>query len=389
VKVPGRKRGGEQPREAEIGKRGSQDRKLGWGRRAEITAAVLGIVALGFTLGPKIEAALDGADGARLEIDEITLSNPPAAYFSGGAGPEQDPATEPTIAATVRNRGKETAWIEEARVTVIETARLSVCLSQGGADVPQSKRYRISLPEFPREGHDLVRRDLHVEVQPGHGARTVLSFQNELGGTTNLYAIRVQLVADPGDRVVDAGRFVIGVPEPISRSGLVLPENDAVLRNPASSPGGASQTWCFRHNLEGMRRVVGQPGRRSDYVAALARMRVASAWADYMDRRPPRVAIEELLRIGGPEGPLYATEAALQTGDPGYEKAVRERAIQVLLRQAAEKLDDFPGSAAEDAERALSLVPSLAAARLLSQAKAAKRAEEERQREELQELEGG
>jgi hypothetical protein len=382
-------RGEERSAESGIGPRGPQRHKSSWGRRVEIVAAVLSIVALGFALGPKIEAAFDDPDDARLEVAEVTVSNPPADYFD--AGDQQVPATEPTIAATVRNRGSETAWLEEARITVVEGARLSTCISQGASgDVPQSKRYRISLPEFPPKSRVLVRRDLHVEVQPGHGVRPVLSFQKDSPAATNLYAIRVWLVADPGQRVIDAGRFVIGVPEPISRSGVILPEDDALLLSEVTAPGEALSTWCFRHNLEGMRRVISHPGRRSDYVAALTQMRVAPAWAGYQDRRSPRVVVEDLLRSDDREAPMYALEAAAQTGDSQYEETVRERVSQLLLRRGDEALDDYPSWAVDDAQRLLSLEHSpVEAARLLAQGKAASRAEEERVEEELDAIEAG
>ncbi|HEX6781926.1 MAG TPA: hypothetical protein VF125_07840 [Solirubrobacterales bacterium] len=376
------KRRGRRPAESGIGVREPATRRLSWDRRVEITAALLGIVAIGFALGPKIEGAFDGGEDARLEIAEITVSNPPAAYSSSAAGLEQDPATEPTVAATVRNRGEETAWIEEARITVVDSARLSICVNQGGGDVPQSKRYRISLPDFPRAERELVRRDLHVEVQPGHGVRPVLSFQKDSPGTTNLYAIRVQLVADPGHQVIDAGRFVIGVPEPVSRSGQILPEADNVLLSEATVPGQAYSTWCFRHNLEGTRRVVSRPGRRSDYVGALARMQLAPAWSQYADQRPPQLMVEDLLSEDGFEAPMYALDAARQTGDADYEEAVRERVIRLLMQRGEEELDEYPAAAVEDAKRLLSLERSAAAVRLLARAKAERRAEEEREEEE-------
>ncbi|HYH54206.1 MAG TPA: hypothetical protein VD761_08750 [Solirubrobacterales bacterium] len=374
-------------REAEIGPRPSGPRKPGWGRRIEIVAALLSIIAIGFALGPKIEAAFEGEGEVLLEIGEVTISNPPSSYSSTGAGEiEQDPATEPTIVATVRNRGDETAWIEEARVTVVEAARLSICVNQGGGDVPQSKRYRISLPDFPSERRVEIRRDLHVEVQPGHGVRPVLSFEKESAGTTNLYAIRVQLVAAPGHQVIDAGRFVVGVPEPVSRSGQVLPESDRVLLSEATVPDEAVPTWCFRHNLDGMRRVIAEPGRRSDYVAALTRLQPAPAWKEYADQRPARVVIEDLFQSDNREAAIYALEAAVQTGEPEYEAALRQRVIDFLLRRAAEDLDDSPGGSVEDAQRVLSLQRSPVASRLLTRAKAEKRAQEERFEEEEEEL---
>jgi hypothetical protein len=360
------------------------------GRRVEITAAFLGILVAGFVLGPKIVGAFDDGADARLEIAEITVSNPPAAYSSPGVAElRQDPATEPTIAATVRNRGDDTAWIEEARIAVIDGARLSICLNQGGGDVPQSKRYRITLPELPEGERRVVRRDLHVEVQPGHGTRPVLSFQKDFPGTTNLYAIRIQLVVDPGQRMMDMGRFVIGVPEPVSRSGQILPESDEILLSEAAAPGEASSTWCFRHNLEGMRRVIAEPGRRSDYIEALAQMQLAPAWDTYADNRPAEVMVEDLLGNDDSEAAMYAIDAAGQTGDPRYEEAVRRKAIALLLRRAWEELYDYPAGAVEDAERVLSLEPSSAAAHLLSQAKAARRAEEEKVREEVEDLDAG
>lgn len=359
---------------------GDRRGKLGLGRRVEITAAFLGILVAGFVLGPKIEGAFDGGGDVRLEIDEITVSNPPAEYTSAGEF-TQIPTTEPTVAATVRNRGDETAWIEEARVTLVAGARLRTCVSQGGGgDVPHSKRYRITLPEFPDSARRVFRRDLHVEVQPGHGVRPVVSFQKDDFGTTNLYAIHVELVADPGGRLLDAGRFVIGVPEPVSRSGQVLPESDETLLSEATVQHEPRATWCFRHNVAGMRRVIAEPGRRSDYVAALAHMRFASAWGAYADNRPTRLVVADLLRNDDPEAALYAVEAAERSNDPRYEATVRARAVSLLLKRATEYLDDYPAGAVEEAERALSLGASSAASRLLAQAKAHRRAEEEEER---------
>lgn len=87
---------------------------------------------------------------------------------------------------------------------------------------------------------------------------------------------------------------------------------------------------------------------------------------------------------------MLAIEAASHTGDLAYEEAIRERAISQLLRQAEGDLEEKYGSGAvEAAERVLSLGPSSAASRLLSRAKARERAEDERFREEAEELESG
>jgi hypothetical protein len=384
------------PAKTEFGGSAGGSRKgLGLGRRVEVTAAFLGILVAGVVLAPVVEGVFDHGFEARLEVAEATVSNLPASYSSGRPGEiRQDPETEPTVAATVRNRGTDTAWIEEARIEVVAAARIETCVSQGGGDVPSSKRYRIALPAFPGSKRQVIHHDLHVEVQPGHGVRPVLSFQQDSPASTNLYAIRVQLVADPGGRLIDIGRFVIGVPEPVSRSGQVLPENDEVLLGAASSPHSPYQTWCFRHNLEAMRKVIAEPGRRSDYVAALSRVQVAPAWDSYADRRPIREMVEDLLGGDYPEAPMLAIEAASHTGDPAYEEAIHERAVSRLLRQAERELEGKYGSgllAVEAAERVLSLGPSSVASRLLSRAKARERAEDERFREEAEaeELESG
>lgn len=344
----------------------------------EGTAAFLSIVLAAFVLWPKIEAAVWGADDVRLEVAEPAVSNPPAEYRTVAAGEvSQDPETEPTIAATVRNHGDDTAWIEEARITVMAAVRLNICFSQGGGgDVPHSKRYRTSLPDFPGAEPRVYRRDLHVEVQPGHGVRPVLSFQKGDLGATNLYALAVEFVADPGDRVLDAGRFVISVPGPVSRYGAVLPESDYIL-DLASSGANTIGAWCFRHNLLGVRRVIAEPGRRSADVAALAHLRPAPTWDAFVDDRPARQVVPELLGSEYPEAAIYAVEAAELEGDPGFAATVRDRAVSLLLRWGREELDDDAQGGMQDAERALSLGPSSDAQRLLWRARAARRAEEE------------
>jgi hypothetical protein len=371
VRRRGRKGGSRDSREASFG--GGSPEGLSLGRRIEIAAAAVGILAGGFLLGPKVVDLFGAEKEIRLEVAEATVFNPPDAY----RGVNQDPATEPKVIATVRNRGTTTAWIEEARITIFEGARLRTCVSQGGGDVIHTKDYRVTLPEFPAETKRVVRRDLHVEVQPGHGVRPVLSFQKEAAATTNLYAIAVELVADPGDHSYHAGRFVIGVPGPVSRYGGILPESEEVLTGEATRPDDVGATWCYRHNLAGMRRVIGEPGMRSAEIAALDHVRPAPGWHAYADHSPAELVVEELLSSEDPDAPLYAIEAARRSGDPHLEASVRRRAVAVLLRQGRRDLQIYPPNAAANAERVLSLSPSPAASRLLWRAKAAISAEEE------------
>lgn len=340
---------------------------------------VLTVAGAGFTLAPKVSAIFHYSGPPHLEIAEITVSNPTTVTASSGSGGSgSDPGREPTVSATVRNRGNETAWIEEARITIVAATRLPACLAQGGGDVPSTKRYPSYLPEFPGTDPETITRDLHAEVQPGSGVRPILGFRKStFGDATNLYAIHVELIADPGHQSLDFGRFVISVPSPVSRHGETLPESDSVLRSPLAGSGSGDPltTACFLHNLHGVRRVMAQAGRRSDDIAALAHLRVASTWKSYADHRPPRLLIPELLASEGPEAPLYAIEAARRTGDADYAAKIEGQAVALLLRLGREETD--LRSAVQDAERALSIKSSKAAKHLLWRSQARGHAEEE------------
>lgn len=353
--------------------------KSSWGHRIEVTAAFLAIVAFVFWAAPKVEALFPGGDGtASLEIGEVAVANVPADFNTVGIGElDQVPATEPRIEATVRNLGAETAWIEEARIVVLDSARFSTCLSQGGGggEVPRSNPYEIVLPDFPTRGRRVIRRQLHVEVNPEHGARPVLRFHNGSAfDTTNLYALHVEFVAAPGDHVLNVGRFVLGVPDPVHRGGQVLPENSSMLLSSVTKPGETLPTWCFHHNLRDLHRVISEPGKRSSYVAALSHLQTAQAWSAYAARSSPRAAVPDLLQTDLPEAAVYAVEAAERTGDEAFENRVRLRAVDRLLRLARENLqEEYPQGAAADAHLVLSLQSSSTAKHLLWRAEATER----------------
>jgi hypothetical protein len=352
-----------------------------------VTAAFLAIVIAGFFLWPKIESFFWGEDGEiRLEVAEPTVFNPPAEFSTINAVTIQKPETEPTVAATVRNYGEDTAWIEEARIKVVAGVRLDVCFTQGGGDVPRSRRYRTMLPEFPSAEPRLIRRDLHVEVQPGHGVRPVLAFPKGDFDATNLYALEVKFVADPGDRVLDAGRFVVATPEPVNRSGTTLPESEGMLDLARSAGRDPVVEACYQHNLLGTQRVVAEPGKRDADIAALTHLRPAPNWHGSREGRPVRQLVAELLGSEASDAPIYAVETAELGDDPEFAADVRDRAVSLLLRRGREELNEDPKEAMRNAERALSLNPSSEATRLLWRATASWRAEEERARAELAKL---
>jgi len=349
-------------------------------------AAVVAILGFGFVAWPWLEGKLDSGT-ARLEAGEIAVSNRTTDYRTGGTYLYQTRESAPTVEATVRNRGDETAWIEEAKVRVEDVARLTPCLfGGGGGDVPRTKPYRITLPEFLGVGNRVIRRSLHVEVEAGRAARPVLVFQTPDIFTEHLYAIRVELISGQSSAPIDLGRFVIGVPGPVSRYGALLPEDHRVLRESGATFDPLMSTWCYLDNLTAVRRLIAAPGRRSAQIAALDHMQIASNWRSYVDERPPRRVIGELLRSETtPEAPMFAVFAAERSHDSTLLGRVKQRVAALLTRRAREALDDYAKGAVIDAERALSLEPSDAARKLLWRARSRLQAEEEKLTEQLAE----
>jgi len=316
-----------------------------------------------------------------VELGEIAVTNPRLEYSEAGAAPE----SEPTVTATVRNRGGSTAWVDEARVTVLDGTQVPVCFTQGGGpDVPYSKPYRVMLPEYPNAERRVIRHELHVEVQPGHGARPLLRFAKRLTATTGIYAIDVRFVIDPGKEILDAGRFVIAVPGPFPRGGFdfFLPENEAALTNREFPRNNPDVSWCLRHNIAGVRRLAADPGRRSPEVKALSHLRLARSWPAVADHDSPREAVAALLASEDRDSAMWAVEAAA-TVDKAYEEEVRKRAVAILIGRAEEDLDTSASSSVADVERALSLERSDAGRKLLAEAKIASTEQEERLQAEM------
>lgn len=352
---------------------GGDERREGVPTWLAVLGAIVAILVGGYTLSPVVTGWFDHHDPVEVELGEVGVSNPHRAF----AGVSQTPESEPTVTATVRNEGEDTAFIDEARVTIFDGTRLHECFTQGGGpDVPHSKPYRLTMPEYPGTKPQVVHRQMHVEVRPGSGARPLLRFQKLLDSATDLYAIDVKFIVDPGQKELDLGRFVIGVPGAPDRGGTTLPEDESALTNELFEDGVSSDPavpWCLHHNLEGVRRLAADPGRRSSEIAALSQLRVAPAWAKFANLESPREAVKTLLDPEAPdvEGEVYAVEAAAETGDSAFEAQVRRRAVALLVERGEEDLGKAAESAAGEAERALALEPDEAAKRLLTEAKAA------------------
>lgn len=359
-------------------------KRLSFARKVELTAAVAGILGvLWLFFGSAIQDFFDG-DDVRLEPDEIVVANPPADYMTVSGELRQRPEAEPRIEATIRNLGEDTAWIEEARIEVVDSVELTQCVYGGGGDVARTKPYPIILPRYAGVGRRVITRDLHVEIEPGSSARPVLAFQAEDFTNSYMYAIQVQLVAAPSHRLLDLGRFVIGVPGPLDRAGFMLPEVQEILDESDLYP--LVSTWCFRHNIAAVKRLLSQPGMRSSRLRALERIYPAGGWRRYADDRTPREAARLLLRHRViVEAPLFAVFAAEMSGDQLLAKEIRRRAAARLTRRAREGLDSWAGGAVADLERALTLAPTAARRRLLDKARVRRQAEEEARTKILEE----
>ncbi len=345
-----------------------------------------GIAVAGYTLGGPLAGLLDGSNTGRLELGKVVVVNRSTAVRSVGGSFEQTDATVPQVDVTVRNRGSATAWIEQARITVFDAARLPICLYTGGGSgdqVPQSPPYRVTLPELPLTGRRVLHRPLHEEVLAGEAYRVLLAFQQSHDWLTDqLFAFRVELIAEAPRRILDVGSFVLAVPDPVSRSGHALPEDAELLRDPNATTNRLASTWCYRRNLAALRRVISHPGGRSAQVAALDRVQLAASWRRFADDRPPREAVEPLLHADVDEAPVLAAFAAAASGDRELAARTRARAAALLLARARENLEgrwSDPYSAVLEARQALALDPSSSPAkRMLWRAKAARQAQEER-----------
>jgi len=186
-----------------------------------------------------------------------------------------------------------------------------------------------------------------------------------------LYALKVEIEAEGGD-TVQAGRFLLGVPGPIPRSGVSLPESDYLLGGGGISSDPVVSGWCYRYNLAGLRRVLAEHARRPVEVANLSRLRPASLWGGYSSTVPPaKAAIEPLLRDEAIYGPTVAVFAAERTGDSQLIERTRRRAAAVLLRRAEDAIErDWAENAIEEAHASLNLQSSAAAREVLSRAEA-------------------
>ncbi len=327
---------------------------------------------------------LSDSSSGRLEVLVASADNRPAESVPDGF--LQNRASTPQVDLTVRNTGNDSVVLTRARITVEDSAWLPVCIVSGAGPVPIAGRYSLPLPFLPNDGERTVYKTLHDEVPAGGVDRLKIFFQApQVGEDDSVYALHVELESEnAGDRV-NAGRFLLGVPGPVARNGQLLPEDDYLLSNGGIYVDRAASTWCFKHNLSELHRVLLRPGQRSAEIAALSRFRPARSWARYSRANPARAALAPLM--DDPNilyGPVVAVYVAARTGDAELTTQMRRRAARVLIERAESSLSpdvELPMAAVEQAHASINLAPSAAARAVLSRAEARTWEVEEEQEE--------
>jgi hypothetical protein len=368
--------------------RSGSEKALFW---VELVGGLLAITAILYGFGgTAVRWAGDifggaGSGKGKVEVVVTGVDNRAERMAYAGGTFVQTRATTPRIDVTLRNSGDSSVLVTEARIVVEDSAWLPICVFPGAGPVPVAGRYAVQLPFLPGQGERTVVKPLHDIVPAGGVDRLQVYFGAlRFGEDDNLYALHVEIGTEEGE-TGDAGRFVLGVPTTVNRSGYILPEDDFALHTETFNPNRLASSWCYRYNLASVRRIISQPGKRTSDIAALADIRVVPDWSQWADDRPPRDAVTPLLT--DPElnyGPLVAVFAAERSGDHHLLERTRARAAVILLDRAERELKPgprfLPEFAVEFAHASLSLVSSDRGRELLSRA-------EERQREWEEELE--
>ena len=315
-----------------------------------IALATLGFAGIGTVatlLG--FDSGEEAVPPPRVELHQAKPVNRPDVYEAGPGVPVQTRPSTPQIVVTVRNRGEEAALLERVRVEIEDSARLPICPYVGAAGpVPGYPRlYPIRLPWLPTPDELLIQHEMQQEVPVGRVGHFTFFFRApDDFAAAHLYALRLRVVIDGAERPLELGRFIIGVPGPVPRTGFYLPENQDLLvdtyeEDRRSQSGFALATsWCYRRNLAEMKRVLARPGRRAPAIAALDEAQFVRNWRRLGDTRSARAAIQPLLATEFQEGPALAVFAAERTGDNRLVAQTRRRAAARLSAWARRNIDN-------------------------------------------------
>lgn len=298
---------------------------------AAIVAAVVGVITIIQAVSPGHKPAPPGELVAKAWV----LNGEEASVAGRDSLGHQTLASTPTVEAVLENSTSKPVRILGERVTIEDYAFLELCFSQGGgAEVPPAGNTVLRLPALPLPGESRLEGHQHGEIGPNDGGgRLTITFAAPKMGF-GVYRLRVQLETQDPKQSVDLGSFVLSEPAALPRFGLYLPEDGRVisqikheLQADAAIPKSEIAkeehvaAWCFRRNLANLERVVHGQGKRSPELAALYKPVLAPHWERSLSFGSPREAALET--IG--DRPLAAVFAAMATGDPKFERAVRSK----------------------------------------------------------------
>jgi translation elongation factor EF-1beta len=258
----------------------------------------------------------------------------------------------PKIRLVVTNTGDAPVHVPRVHVAILDYADVWQCVAQGGGDDEESKPYVVLLPVHPLpDEREIDVKDVPKTVAPGTPQKLELRFGSMLGGPAfRLYALRVTIVSEDPDGEAVAGVFAIINPGPVRLYA----------------------TWCFRHNIAAVKRVLSSGEVDRKYVGPLRHLTLAAGWPRRADDTPPRRAAIQLLAgaakkyLAEPELAVIASDA---TGDPQFGQEIRRRAASALLERSAGRPDEVPAYAEDDVRRSLMLHRSARAERLLQSLK--------------------
>ncbi|HEU4943812.1 MAG TPA: hypothetical protein VFT10_01480, partial [Solirubrobacterales bacterium] len=221
---------------------------------------------------------------------------------------------------------------------------------------------------------------LNQSVPPGGSGSVNLYLRTlEAESVSHLYALRLTLLTEDTANPVDVGRYVIGLPGPVSRFGSILPEDRTSIEALYDFDSTLESTWCYRRNMAEVSRLLAEPGMRSPAMKALESVQLAPNWPTYADPRPAHAAARALLEVplSFLDAPSLAVFAAERTGDARFQSEIEERAVASLLRLAEEDDDLRPRQAIFAARAALGFEDSPAGREILARAEARLREQED------------
>lgn len=277
----------------------------------------------------------------KLTLGERSVKNEYRDSAGLGTDDVQTADSTPTVNVRLKNEGDARSVLSRVRVRVLGSADFSVCYAPGGGDDPVAKPDVIPLPFKPRPSERLVSRPLYSSVPAAEPLVLALRFKlsDEYGASESLQAFDVSIETDDGQKL-KAGRYRLAFPGAFYRGGLVFPEEASKLKE---AYGNAERigskdirydrgflTWCYRRNLEELKRVQAYGGMAAPQVEELRELE-APNWKALQGRPPVRQSAMKFIQEDAGDLWNLAVYVAAETGDSVFEDRIRSMAAEKWL----------------------------------------------------------